>query len=244
MLLDTLILGQSSAFQVATPLSATAWAVLAGVPVGIIALYFLKLRRRPVEVPSTLLWRRSLRAYVRAFQWQSLVLSLVFVLVGYFGHDAELYIVAAFLFVLKVAVIPWYLNRLYERVGGERESQPYVNVATSLIAAGLLVLLAYVITQPLVRVSALPTRGGLPLAMGLILVGLFVIITRRKALTQVVGFLVLENGIALLADIFATLRATGFDGYLSIELFNPTYWQQDPHEVARTALAKLKAAAG
>src|SRR5206468_6757942 len=57
----------------------------------------------------------------------------------------------------------------------------------------------YVITRPLVRVSALPTRGGLPLAVGLILVGLFVIITRRKALTQVVGFLVLENGIALLA---------------------------------------------
>src|SRR5690348_7549213 len=43
-----------------SPLSYTAWAVLAGVPVGIIALYFLKLRRRPVQVPSTLLWRRSL----------------------------------------------------------------------------------------------------------------------------------------------------------------------------------------
>ncbi len=46
--------------QFATPLSATAWAVLAGIPVGIIALYFLKLRRRPVQVSSTLLWRRSL----------------------------------------------------------------------------------------------------------------------------------------------------------------------------------------
>jgi sugar phosphate isomerase/epimerase len=50
------------------------------------------------------------------------------------------------------------------------------------------------------------------------------------------------DGIAPLADIFATLRTIDFDGYLSIELFNPTYWQQDPHEVARTALAKMKAA--
>src|SRR3954467_2529540 len=54
-------LGQwTSNLQFATPLGATAWAVLAGIPVGIIALYFLKLRRRPVQVPSTLLWRRSL----------------------------------------------------------------------------------------------------------------------------------------------------------------------------------------
>jgi hydrogenase-4 component E len=146
-----------------------------------------------------LLWRRSLRAYTKAFQWQSLVLSGMFVLVGYFGHDPQLYLMAVFFFVLKVLVIPWYLDRLQQRVGGERESQPYVNIATSLIASGVLVLLAYIITRPVVRVSALPTRGGLPLAVGLIFVGLFVIITRRKALTQVVGFLVLENGLAMLA---------------------------------------------
>src|SRR5690349_24982537 len=46
--------------QFSSPLSAAGWAVLAGVPVGIIALYFLKLRRKPVQVPSTLLWRRSM----------------------------------------------------------------------------------------------------------------------------------------------------------------------------------------
>jgi hypothetical protein len=53
------LFAQFSPVQFSTPLSAAAWAVLAGVPVGIIALYFLKLRRRPVQVPSTLLWRRS-----------------------------------------------------------------------------------------------------------------------------------------------------------------------------------------
>src|ERR1700712_5417650 len=50
----------NSPIEFASPLSWPMWAVLAGVPVGIIALYFLKLRRRPVQVPSTLLWRRSL----------------------------------------------------------------------------------------------------------------------------------------------------------------------------------------
>ena len=146
-----------------------------------------------------LLWRRSLDAYIKAFKWQSLALSAMFILVGYGGSEPQLYAMAVFFFVLKVIVIPRYLRRLEQRVGVEHESPPYLNIATSLIISGLLVLLAYAVTRPLVAVSQLPTRSALPLAMGLIFVGLFVVVTRRKALTQVVGFLVLENGIALLA---------------------------------------------
>ena len=146
-----------------------------------------------------LLWRRSLHAYIVAFQWQSFVLSLLFVIVGYFGDDPELYLVAVALGALKVFIIPRFLHRLQVRIGMAREVTPYVNVVTSLIIAGLLVLFAYIIMRPVVSISTLPTRAGLPLAVGLIFVGLFVIITRKKALTQVVGFLVLENGIALLA---------------------------------------------
>ncbi len=146
-----------------------------------------------------LLWRRSLRAYIAAFRWQSAALAVLIVLIGYLGDDAELYFVAVFFFLLKVIILPRYLQRMEQRFGGERESQPYLNIATSLVLAGLFVLLAYAITRPLVLVSTLPTRGGLPLAMGLIFVGLFVVVTRKKALTQIVGFLVMENGIALLA---------------------------------------------
>ncbi len=146
-----------------------------------------------------LLWRKSLHAYTESFRWQSLVLTIMFLIIGYFGDDHELYVVAIVLFILKVLVIPYYLNRMEKRFGDQRELQPYINVASSLILAGLLVLLAYAITRPLVLVSELPTRGGMPLAMGLIFVGLFVVITRKKAMTQIIGFLVLENGIALLA---------------------------------------------
>src|SRR5262249_6099071 len=149
----------------------------------------------------SLLWRRSLGAYVRAFRWQSLALALTFALIGYFGHNRELYIVSGILLALKVIIIPSYLARLHERVGGRRGAQPYVTVPTSLIVAGVLVSVAHVYARPLVMVSTLPTRNGLPLAVGLILIGVFVIISRRKALSQIIGFLVLENGIALLAAL-------------------------------------------
>jgi len=147
----------------------------------------------------TLLWRKSFRAYADAFKWQSAALTILFVVIGYFGEDHELYVVAVFLFLLKVIAIPYFLSRMEKQFGDHRELQPYVNVASSLILSGLLVLLAYAVTRPLVLVSDLPTRGGMPLAMGLIFVGLFVVITRKKAMMQIVGFLVMENGIALLA---------------------------------------------
>jgi hydrogenase-4 component E len=148
-----------------------------------------------------LLWRRSLSAYISSFRWQSVVLAAVLALIGYFGRDSELYFVAAFTFLLKAVVMPFYLERMRARLAVTREADPYVNNPSSLILAGLLVLLAYAVTRPLMLVSTLPTRSGIPLAMGLIFVGFFVILSRKKALTQIIGFLVLENGILLLAAL-------------------------------------------
>lgn len=148
-----------------------------------------------------LLWRRSLSAYISSFRWQSAVLAVVIAMIGYFGHDPELYLVAAVTFILKAAIMPHYLDRMRTRLGVTREVEPYINNASSLILAGLLVLFSYAVTRPLMLVSALPTRSGIPLAMGLIFVGFFVVLSRKKALTQIIGFLVLENGIVLLAAL-------------------------------------------
>jgi len=146
-----------------------------------------------------LLWRRRSNAHIAAFSAQSVALAATIALVGHFTGDGQLYTVAAILLLLKGVAIPVLLRRMERQFGAQRELEPYVNTATSLLLGGLLVLLAYVVTRPLVTLSQLPTRAGMPLAMGLIFVSLFVIISRKKALTQVIGFLVLENGIALLA---------------------------------------------
>jgi hydrogenase-4 component E len=150
-----------------------------------------------------LLWRRGVPAYVDAFTRQSLVLAGVAATVAWFAGERELYLVAALLVAVKGLAIPRLLRRMERRFASERELAPYVNTATSLVVAGLLVLFAYAIMRPVVAASHLPTRTGLPLAMGLVLVSLFVVTSRKKALTQVVGFLMLENGIALLAILGA-----------------------------------------
>lgn len=146
-----------------------------------------------------LLWRRRIPAYINAFTAQSLVLGGTALVVAYFGRESELYWVAALLLLFKGLIIPRLLRSMEQRFATEQELEPYVNTATSLVLSGLLVILGYVLLQPLLAVSTLPTRAGMPLAMGLVLVSLFVLISRKKALTQVVGFLMLENGIALLA---------------------------------------------
>ena len=146
-----------------------------------------------------LLWHRSVHAYTTAFMWQSVVLAAIAAVVAYFERETELYFVAAMFLFLKGWLIPRLLRRMEEPFGAERELQPYVNTATSLLVCGLLVLFAYAVCRPIVALSRLPTRAGMPLALGLIFVSLFVIASRKKALTQVIGFLMLENGIALLA---------------------------------------------
>ena len=138
-------------------------------------------------------------AYITAYRWQSWLLGGLTACVGYFGHDVQLYGVAVVLILLKGIAIPSLLRTMERRFGAQHEVRPYVNTETSLLAAGLLVLFAYALTRPWMAVTALPTRAGLPLAMGLLFVSLFIIVSRKKAITQVIGFLMLENAIALLA---------------------------------------------
>ncbi len=146
-----------------------------------------------------ILWRHSLPAYINSFARQSAVFVLVIMTVALYSGEPELYLVAVMVFALKVVFIPRVLNRVRSHVGAHLEIRPFVNTPISLVVAGLLTLLAYAIAEPVVALSDLPTRGSIPLALAVVFVGLFIVVSRRSALTQIVGFLVMENGIALIA---------------------------------------------
>lgn len=145
------------------------------------------------------LWRRGVAAYIAAYRWQAWLLAAITVVIGWFGRDRQLYLVAAVLVLFKGIAIPALLRNMLRRFGAEPEGKPYVNTEASLLAASVLVVFAYVVSRPLVAVTSLPTRHALPLAMALLFVSLFIVVSRKKAITQVIGFMMLENAIALLA---------------------------------------------
>jgi len=145
------------------------------------------------------LWRRHVSAYITAFRTQSVVLAFVGALVAWYGHVPELFLVAVLILILKGWIVPWVLSSMETRRHSTRELHPLLNTETSLLVCGALAVAAYEISRPLAEVMNLATRGGLPVALALIFVSLFIVVSRREAVAQIVGFLMLENGIALLA---------------------------------------------
>jgi hydrogenase-4 component E len=145
-----------------------------------------------------IVWRQSWPGRVRLFVAQSLLLALLAGAVGLFSGKSELVVVGGVVIALKVVLIPRILTRMAAGVP-VRPIAPGRSAGVRLLIAGLLVIAAYVIMLPVATAADLPTEGGIPLTFAMALIGLFVCVTGRDALGQVLGFLMLENGIFGLA---------------------------------------------
>lgn len=144
-------------------------------------------------------WRRSLVAIIRALAVQGAAVAAVPLLLGLRGGHPEAVAAAALVVVLKAFLVPWILLRVVRRSAEPREIEPLINIPASLLAAGALTLLAYVAGQPMVAASPDPVARAVPAALAVTLLGFLLLVARRKAVTQLVGFLILENGIVLVA---------------------------------------------
>lgn len=145
------------------------------------------------------LWRRDLAAIVRLFAVQGAALAVLVAVLGVHARDVELILLAAGLAVLRAVALPWLLRRAMRAGGATRETEPLVNVAASLVVAALLALLSYAVTRPVVALDPTPATHAVPVALTVVLIGFFVMVTRRRALSQVVGFLLVDNGITAVA---------------------------------------------
>ena len=148
--------------------------------------------------------QRGVVTNIRAFGVQSFLLACIGFTIAHFNHAPHIYIAAAMTLLFKAIALPLILERLVNKIEMRQEIEPLVNVPISVIAAGLLTLLAYVVAGSFHRPdeSTGPATLGhntLAVAIAVFLIGFFMMINRRKALTQVLALLCLENGILLAA---------------------------------------------
>ena len=161
------------------------------------------------------LWRRELAVIIRVFALQGVALAVVVAVLAVHENSAELWVVAVGVLILRAGVLPYLLRRAL--VGeSQRETRPLVNVSASLLAAAVLTLLAYAVSQPLVALAPSSATQAIPVGMTVVLIGFFVLVTRRRALSQLVGFLLMDNGITAVG--FLTTTGVGLVVELGVSL--------------------------
>lgn len=141
--------------------------------------------------------QRRLSACVDLFALQSVFLALTATLVAFLTGIHHIYVAAALTILIKAIVIPRILKRVIERLNVSRELVMHINVPASLLICGALVMIAFLITQPIIPFGHLLTRDSLAIALAIVLIGFFTMIARQKAVTQMIAFLVMENGLFL-----------------------------------------------
>jgi hydrogenase-4 component E len=150
-----------------------------------------------------MLTQRRILSLLDLFATQGAVLAASTAIVAYSSGRAELYYSAALTFALKVLLLPYILHRLLRRLNVRWEAEPLLNVPTTLLVGLLLVIFAFALAQPISQLATTLTRSTLGIAIAVVMLSLLMMITRRKAVSQVVGFLALENGL-----FFAATSAT------------------------------------
>lgn len=162
--------------------------------------------------------RRGFMDWLNAYRYQSIVLAAITALIASITGIWELYIAAGLTLLIKAIVIPKILLRITGKLTLEirTEISPYVSIRASVLISTLLVALSYFLTQQITsKADNVVVSTFLPVSVSLFLIGLFVMVVRKKALSQVVGLLILENGLFL----FATALTHGLSLVIEIGIF-------------------------
>ncbi len=145
---------------------------------------------------------RSLDTVIKAVAVQAVLLAGFTAAQGWMTGIPEIYLAAVLTLVVKAGLMPFILARVAGRVGGGRGVKSYVTVKMSFVICAALVILAYSVTGKMIGRAGIDDQA-LPAAVAMMLIGLFIMTTRKRAITQVVGLLVIENGV-FLAGVGAT----------------------------------------
>jgi hydrogenase-4 component E len=151
-----------------------------------------------------IVWRRSLHGQIRLLAAQGWGLGVLVAVLGIHEGDGQLMIVALLVLALKGIVLPRVLPRATVTDNGDlREETPLINTTASLILVALLMMLAYLVSRPVQALGSTPPVAAVPVGMAVTLFGFLVLSTRRHAVSQLIGFLLLDNGIGTIAFLTA-----------------------------------------
>jgi hydrogenase-4 component E len=147
--------------------------------------------------------QRMLLTSIRLFAIQSLLLAGIAGVIAHAHNAAHVYVIAVLTVVGKVLLLPRLLNRLVHRIRIGQEIEPLLNAPTSMLLCGGLTLLGYLVARPFTSLERLG-NNTLAIAITLLLTGFFLMFNRRKAITQVLALLTVENGVMLAAVALTT----------------------------------------
>jgi hydrogenase-4 component E len=152
-----------------------------------------------VLVSFMMLYQDRLYALLNTFALHAVVLTLSVAWQAYIQEAPHLYITAMLALVFKAIVIPMALHRIIQRLGIHREIETVIGTGlTMLVGIGLVALSIAVMFKAAADADVI-AREDLAFALAVVLLGLLVMVTRRNAVSQVVGFMSLENGLVLAA---------------------------------------------
>lgn len=143
--------------------------------------------------------QKALFTTIRLYGLQSLLLAIVATTMAISESRPELFVTAALTVVLKTILIPWFLMRTVDRIGIHREIEPFLNVPVSLLICLGLTVVGYRVSTGFEEGAQQVTHHLIGVALSLLLIGLFLMVTRKKAITQILALLTVENAVFLVA---------------------------------------------
>jgi hydrogenase-4 component E len=154
-------------------------------------------------IAFAMLSQRRVVTLVNLFAIQGALLAGATLLLAWRTGQNHLYVSAVLTIALKVGFLPWLLHRLIRRLGVYWDSEPLLNISSTMLVGLLIVIFAFGLAQPIVALASTATRNAIGIAVAAVLLSFWTMITRRKAMSQVVGFLSMENGL-----FFGAMSAT------------------------------------
>jgi hydrogenase-4 component E len=146
-----------------------------------------------------MLAQRRVMPLINLFAYQGLTLCLSTLVVAVTTHQTHLYWSAGLTLALKAILLPWILHRLVRRLYVKWDVESLINIPTTMLVGIGLVIIAFNVALPISQLSHAIGRGTLGIALATVMLAFLMMITRTKAIPQVVGFLAMENGLFLAA---------------------------------------------